>query len=71
MCGNVDQIFFCFDSSSIITFKRFYLQIIMTVGSLSVCVHRQRVRQKPTYAIVHDLQGTKGEEAVKMELTMA
>uniref|UniRef100_A0A1I7VFF4 COesterase domain-containing protein n=1 Tax=Loa loa TaxID=7209 RepID=A0A1I7VFF4_LOALO len=45
--------------------------ILVTVGLLSICIHRQqRVRQKPTYAIVHELEALKSDEKMKMELNM-
>ncbi|VDO09955.1 unnamed protein product [Brugia timori] len=45
--------------------------ILVTIGLLSICIHRQqRVRQKPTYAIVHELQALKSDEKVKVELKM-
>uniref|UniRef100_A0A915PK61 Carboxylesterase type B domain-containing protein n=1 Tax=Setaria digitata TaxID=48799 RepID=A0A915PK61_9BILA len=44
--------------------------ILVTIGLLSVCVHRQqRVKQKPTYAIVHELQTLKNDKKLKMELS--
>ncbi|VDM25539.1 unnamed protein product [Toxocara canis] len=40
--------------------------IILTIGSLSVCIHRQRVRQKATYAVVKKLQAIRNNDAVKV-----
>uniref|UniRef100_A0A0R3RZB1 COesterase domain-containing protein n=1 Tax=Elaeophora elaphi TaxID=1147741 RepID=A0A0R3RZB1_9BILA len=45
--------------------------ILITIGLLTVCVHRQqRVRQKPTYAIVQELKALKSDEKLKVELKM-
>ncbi|CAG9531491.1 unnamed protein product [Cercopithifilaria johnstoni] len=45
--------------------------ILITISLLSVCIHRQkRVRQKPTYAIVHEMQTLERDEKLKMEQKM-
>ncbi|VDM98730.1 unnamed protein product, partial [Onchocerca ochengi] len=45
--------------------------ILVTIGLLSICIHRQqRVRQKPIYAIAHELQALKNDEKLKVERKM-
>uniref|UniRef100_A0A915CG86 Carboxylesterase type B domain-containing protein n=1 Tax=Parascaris univalens TaxID=6257 RepID=A0A915CG86_PARUN len=40
--------------------------IIVAIASLSVCVHRQRVRQKAAYAIVKKLHAIRADESAKV-----